>query len=91
MTDLKMKLRSELSPSVILYKPVCFNMDCTEFENHQSSETVSYLEIALIVEYLTPQFPDKYNLLFPETGLLLCKMFWSRYNVLHMSNVEFQE
>ena len=54
MTGLKRKLRTELSPSVISYKPVCFNMDCTGFENHQSSETVSYLEIALIFEYLTP-------------------------------------
>ena len=40
----------ELSFSVILHKPVCLNIDCTEFENHQSFETVSDLEIAVIAE-----------------------------------------
>lgn len=40
----------ELYFSVILHKPVCFNIDCTEFENHQSFETVSDLEIAVIAE-----------------------------------------
>ena len=59
----------KLSFSVILHKLVCFNIVCTEFENHQSSETVLFLKIALIAEYLTPQFSDKCNLLFPETGL----------------------
>ena len=50
MTDLNIKFRTRVIFSVILHKPVCFNIDCTEFENHQSFETVSDLEIAVIAE-----------------------------------------